>query len=117
MSAAGDPIAPHLFSTAGMLVMLEAEFMAFAMVIIYAGAILVTYVFVIMLASQSGEALSDRRARSPMAACLSGFLLLSTVSGAVAGGKPPPADRRAAAVSVAPESGNTMHTEPRCGGM
>ena len=37
---------------AGMFVLLLAEFMAIVLIIIYAGAILVTYVFVIMLASQ-----------------------------------------------------------------
>jgi NADH-quinone oxidoreductase subunit J len=43
---------------AGILVLLMAEFMAIVLIIIYAGAILVTYVFVIMLASQ-GSAPSE----------------------------------------------------------
>src|SRR5688572_22828665 len=42
-----------VFATAGMFVLLWAEFMAAALVLIYAGAILVTYVFVIMLATQA----------------------------------------------------------------
>ena len=42
-----------VFATAGLFVLVDAEFMAAALVIIYAGAILVTYVFVIMLASQA----------------------------------------------------------------
>ena len=55
---------------AGMFVLLLAEFMAIVLIIIYAGAILVTYVFVIMLASQgsTGGNVSapayDRRASS-----------------------------------------------------
>ena len=42
-----------VLSSAGLFLTLSAEFIAFAMVIIYGGAILVTYMFVIMLASQS----------------------------------------------------------------
>ncbi|MEQ9452995.1 MAG: NADH-quinone oxidoreductase subunit J [Phycisphaeraceae bacterium] len=75
-----------VLSSAGLLLTLSAEFIALAMVVIYAGAILVTYMFVIMLASQSAEAeaedaspLYDRRAREPMLAVLAGFVLLATL--------------------------------------
>src|SRR6185503_7620582 len=44
-----------VFATAGLFILLWAEFMAAALVLIYAGAILVTYVFVIMLAAQPAE--------------------------------------------------------------
>ena len=44
-----------VFATAGLFILLWAEFMAAALVLIYAGAILVTYVFVIMLASSSAR--------------------------------------------------------------
>jgi NADH-quinone oxidoreductase subunit J len=73
-----------VLSVAGLLLLLGAEFLAAALVIVYAGAILVTYVFVIMLASQTGESLYDRRARAPLAACLVGFVLVGTVGGALA---------------------------------
>ena len=43
-----------VFASAGLFVLLWAEFMAAALVLIYAGAILVTYVFVIMLAARAG---------------------------------------------------------------
>ena len=43
-----------VFATAGLFILLWAEFMAAALVLIYAGAILVTYVFVIMLATSAG---------------------------------------------------------------
>jgi NADH-quinone oxidoreductase subunit J len=45
-----------VFATAGLFILLWAEFMAAALVIIYAGAILVTYVFVIMLAASTMSA-------------------------------------------------------------
>jgi len=73
-----------ILASAGLFLTLAAEFMALALIIIYAGAILVTYMFVIMLASQTtaeqAEATSpvyDRLAREPVAAVTAGFLLLA----------------------------------------
>jgi len=68
-------------ATAAMLVLLSAEFLAVALIIIYAGAILVTYLFVIMLAQQSGSPVYDRRSREPFAGILMGFLLMAAVAG------------------------------------
>jgi NADH-quinone oxidoreductase subunit J len=45
-----------VFASAGLFILLWAEFMAAALVLIYAGAILVTYVFVIMLATSVAPA-------------------------------------------------------------
>lgn len=77
-------------SAAGLLILLEAEFMAFALVLIYGGAILVTYMFVIMLATQPESAEDpetgtsyDREARSPMVAVIMGFALLACISSAL----------------------------------
>ncbi|UCF34840.1 MAG: NADH-quinone oxidoreductase subunit J [Phycisphaerales bacterium] len=70
-------------AVAAMLILLQAEFLAAALIIIYAGAILVTYVFVIMLAQQSGRPTYDRRAREPFAAVLAGFILMAAVAGQV----------------------------------
>ena len=68
-----------VIAVAGLLLLMDAEFLAAALVIIYAGAILVTYVFVIMLAQQSGEASYDQQAREPFLAILAGFVLLGTI--------------------------------------
>ncbi len=73
-----------VFASAGLFVLLEAEFMAAALVLIYAGAILITYVFVIMLASQArspgttANVLSeyDAVSREPLAAAVVGFALM-----------------------------------------
>lgn len=68
-------------SVAGLLVLMQANFLAVALVIIYGGAILVTYVFVIMLAQQSGgPAPYDRTAREPLVGVLAGFILLAAMS-------------------------------------
>lgn len=91
-----------ILSSAGLYVLLGAEFMAFALVIVYAGAILITYLFVIMLATESPtadqvEALSgyDRYAREPLLASFVGFLLVAGLSVMMAGG-----------VSTLPETSN-----------
>lgn len=74
-----------VLSSAGLLLVLNAEFMAFAMIIIYGGAILVTYMFVIMLASQNEPQHEedipdyDRYAREPLWASCAGFLLLAVL--------------------------------------
>jgi len=68
-------------ATAGMLVLMQAEFVAAALLIIYGGAILVTYVFVIMLAQQSGGPRTyDRYAREPLVGVLAGFILLTVIA-------------------------------------
>src|SRR4051812_35413141 len=59
-----------VMASAGLFVLMWAEFMAAALVLIYAGAILVTYVFVIMLAAEAqplpggGERLAEHDAES-----------------------------------------------------
>jgi len=77
-----------ILSSAGMYILLSAEFLTFALVIIYAGAILITYLFVIMLATQvpSEDAPqdleeSDAEARAPVSAVFAGFVLLAALTG------------------------------------
>lgn len=75
-----------ILATAGLFLMLGAVFMALALILIYAGAILVTYMFVIMLAQQSqsdtGEDTTqdyDVKTHEPVLACAAGFLLLAVL--------------------------------------
>ncbi|MEO1237722.1 MAG: NADH-quinone oxidoreductase subunit J, partial [Planctomycetota bacterium] len=77
-----------VISSAGLLLTLSAEFMAFAMLIIYGGAILVTYMFVIMLATpprNDGDPDDgpeyERFAQEPLWASAAGFLLLAVLLG------------------------------------
>ncbi len=76
-----------IISSAGLFLILSAEFMAFALVIVYAGAILITYLFVIMLATQAPtdegvELLAeyDTASREPVAATVCGFVMLAALS-------------------------------------
>jgi len=77
-----------ILSTAGLFLLLSAEFLTFALVIIYAGAILITYLFVIMLASQAPSEEErgsmggyDAVSREPAVAVVVGFVLLGTLTG------------------------------------
>lgn len=76
-----------VISTAGIFLILSAEFMAFALIIVYAGAILITYLFVIMLATQAPtedqeEVLAeyDVASREPIAAAAVAFVLLAALT-------------------------------------
>lgn len=76
-----------VLSTAGLFLTVQSQFIAFAMIIIYGGAILVTYMFVIMLASPSQSNYDDtndqqtpeydKLAIEPVLAVTAGFLLLA----------------------------------------
>lgn len=78
-----------ILASAGQFLVLAADFIALAVIIIYGGAILVTYMFVIMLATQSAgdqeggeeQPLYERYAREPLAAVAAGFFLLAVLLG------------------------------------
>jgi NADH-quinone oxidoreductase subunit J len=84
-----------ILASAGLYVLLSAEFMAFALIIVYAGAILITYLFVIMLATETPtadqvEALADydRYSREPAMATVVGFMLIAGITTLIATGVP-----------------------------
>ena len=77
-----------VIATSGLLILSQATFLAAALLIIYAGAILVTYVFVIMLAQQPGDPPThDRRARDPFIGVVTGFILLAVLTVRLARGE------------------------------
>ncbi|MFK7759091.1 MAG: NADH-quinone oxidoreductase subunit J [Phycisphaerales bacterium] len=99
-----------IIASCGLYLLLSAEFMAFALVIIYAGAILITYLFVIMLATQAPSSAADAFidetdavSREPILACTIGFVLLAILTTAMFRGisdLPEPADQTLAQDSV-----------------
>jgi NADH:ubiquinone oxidoreductase subunit 6 (subunit J) len=68
-----------ILSTCGLFLLLAAPFLMAATIIIYAGAIIVTFLFVIMLAQQTGIDDADLRSREPLLAAVTGFVLLAAV--------------------------------------
>lgn len=115
-----------VLSSAGLFLLLEAEFMAFALVIVYAGAILITYLFVLMLAHQvsSGNGADaqpdyDRIPREPGAAAVVGFIMLAVLSDMIFSGTaqlpaPPSAEQvRARAWGQLDEMTDRLHEAVR----
>lgn len=66
-------------SLCGLFFLQSAPFLAAASVIVYAGAIIVTFMFVLMLASQSGAGGYDRRPQHALLATVTATLLLGAV--------------------------------------
>lgn len=66
-------------SVCGLFLLQSAPFLAAATIIIYAGAIVVTFVFVIMLAQQEGMAVYDHFSRQPFLAVAIGFFILGSI--------------------------------------
>jgi NADH-quinone oxidoreductase subunit J len=100
-----------LLGNAGLFLLERAEFLMAATIVIYAGAIVVTFLFVIMLAQPTGAAPYDRTSREPFLAGVTGLLfsaaLVSTLhhsarfeprGGSPPGGVRPPPEIVAAAV-------------------
>lgn len=68
-----------ILNVCGLFVLQAAPFLSAATIIVYAGAVVVTFLFVIMLAQQSGETAYDRQAYQPWLASLGGFLLMGSL--------------------------------------
>ena len=68
-----------VLSTCGLFLLQAAPFLMAATIIIYAGAIVVTFLFVIMLAQQEGASNTDQRSREPFLATLAGCVLLGSL--------------------------------------
>ncbi len=63
----------------GLFLLNSAPFLSAATIIVYAGAIVVTFLFVIMLAQQSGTANYDHRPVQPVIASVLSFVLLGAL--------------------------------------
>jgi NADH:ubiquinone oxidoreductase subunit 6 (subunit J) len=68
-----------VLSTCGLFLLQAAPFLMAATIIIYAGAIIVTFLFVLMLAQQEGPSDADQRSREPLLATGAGFVLLGAL--------------------------------------
>jgi NADH-quinone oxidoreductase subunit J len=66
-------------SVCGLFVLQGAPFLAASTIVVYAGAIIVTFLFVIMLAQQSGKSSYDVSSRQPFFASVTAFVLLGVI--------------------------------------
>lgn len=66
-------------ATSGLFLLQQAAFLAAATIIVYAGAIIVTFLFVIMLAQQAGATVYDQRSNQPLLASIGAFVLFAAL--------------------------------------
>jgi NADH-quinone oxidoreductase subunit J len=97
-----------LAGVAGILLVLGAQFLGVATVVVYAGAILVMFLFVLMLAQPAGLAPYDRVSNEPLLAAVAGAVLLGLLSlsiGRLSAGAPP------AAVDASPATPDALQAD------
>ena len=68
-----------ILNVCGLFLLQGAPFLTAATIVIYAGAIIVTFLFVIMLSRQTGPSDANDRAREPSLASAAGFVVLATL--------------------------------------
>jgi len=66
-------------ATCGLFLLQQAVFLAAATIIVYAGAIIVTFLFVIMLAQQAGATAYDQHSHHVLLASVGAFVLLGAL--------------------------------------
>lgn len=101
-----------ILATCGLFLMQGAAFISAATIIVYAGAIVVTFLFVIMLARQKGKSPYDMRLRQPLVAMASGGVLLAVLVQAFDQPIPSAAEKMAATNLSAPvpDDADTLST-------
>lgn len=65
-----------VIAVAALFIVQDAEFLGVALILVYAGAIMVTYVFVLTLCKQEGDDEYEKKASWPLMGTLIGFTLL-----------------------------------------
>jgi NADH-quinone oxidoreductase subunit J len=110
-----------VLSTCGLFLLLAAPFLMAATVIIYAGAVIVTFLFVLMLSHAGGPSDENDRTRDPLLGSLAGFgfaglVLIALYQTAVADSGPTPpltSEDRAKLVAAAGELGKSADATTR----
>ncbi|MGA2616519.1 MAG: NADH-quinone oxidoreductase subunit J [Thermoguttaceae bacterium] len=74
-----------LVGTAGLFLLAGAQFLAVATLVVYAGAILVTFLFVLMLCQPEGHTSYDRRSWEALLSAATGAVMIGILSMTLAG--------------------------------
>ncbi|MGA2798099.1 MAG: NADH-quinone oxidoreductase subunit J [Thermoguttaceae bacterium] len=69
-----------LLGVAGLFLLTGAQFLAVATIVVYAGAILVTFLFVLMLANQEGKTIYDRVSWEGLISAATGMVIVGVLS-------------------------------------
>lgn len=103
-----------MISIAGLYLMLDAQFVAIIQIVVYAGAIMVLFLFVIMLLNLSREEGGVFRIQKPLAVLLAALLFLpvaAMVTSYAGGGTTPPADGGGAGFGEVEQIGTLLFTK------
>ncbi len=103
-----------MISIAGLYLMLDAQFVAIIQIVVYAGAIMVLFLFVIMLLNLSREEGGVFRIQKPLAVLLAALLFLpvaAMVMSYAGGGTTPPADGGGAGFGEVEQIGTLLFTK------
>lgn len=98
-----------LLGTAGLFLCQGAQFLGIATVVVYAGAILVTFLFVLMLAQPDGHAYYDRISWEALLSAATGAVLIGMLTNTIGSALDPDAD------FVAPQAIALAADEPDSG--
>jgi NADH-quinone oxidoreductase subunit J len=91
-----------ILSVCGLFLLLAAPFLMAATIIIYAGAIIVTFLFVLMLSQNDGPSDENDRSREPLLGSLAGFAFVGLILFALDQNKADAADAKLPAQVVTP---------------
>lgn len=97
-----------LLATAGLFMIQGAQFLGVATVVVYAGAILVTFLFVIMLAQPEGHAFYDRVSWEGLLAAVTGAVLVGILTMTTVAVLAPGKDPRVIAALAADQPAGTI---------
>lgn len=103
-----------MISIAGLYLMLDAQFVAIIQIVVYAGAIMVLFLFVIMLLNLSREEGGVFRIQKPLAVLLAALLFLpvaAMVMSYAGGGTTRPADGGGAGFGEVEQIGTLLFTK------
>ncbi len=103
-----------MISIAGLYLMLDAQFVAIIQIVVYAGAIMVLFLFVIMLLNLSREEGGVFRIQKPLAVLLAALLFLpvaAVIMSYAGGGTIPPADGGEAGFGEVEQIGTLLFTK------
>ncbi|MCY3554832.1 MAG: NADH-quinone oxidoreductase subunit J [Gemmatimonadetes bacterium] len=103
-----------MISIAGLYLMLDAQFVAIIQIVVYAGAIMVLFLFVIMLLNLSREEGGVFRIQKPLAVVLAALLFLpvaAMIMSYTGGGTTPAADGDVAGFGEVEQIGTLLFTK------
>jgi NADH:ubiquinone oxidoreductase subunit 6 (subunit J) len=101
-----------IIGVCGLFLLLAAPFLMAVTIIVYAGAIIVTFLFVLMLSRTAGPSNENDRSREPLLGSLAGFAFVGTVLWVLYITAPPAAKNRSAVEEQPPSTDRALGVAP-----